>query len=132
VILALENTARPDYVNTILSRIASANLALCYDSSHDFLHGNPPGSILDKWGHRLVTTHFADNDGERDDHWLPGEGTADWACVRRSFPSRTYDGAILLEALPKLPEDSSPQVFLETAYERAKRLKNELSLKNNP
>jgi sugar phosphate isomerase/epimerase len=126
VVLAVENTRRQDVIEIALEEIVSPHLGLCYDSSHDFLYGTPPGSILQRWGQRLVTTHFSDNQGKRDDHWLPGEGTVNWDIIRTCFPSETYSGTLHLEVFPRPGQEMSAQDFLNSAYQRAMSLAQQL------
>lgn len=127
VVLAVENTRRPDYLDAVFEQCPSPYLGFCYDSSHDALYGRPPGSILQRWGHLLCTTHFSDNAGEQDDHWLPGEGSVDWELVGRHFPHQTYDGVCHLEVFPKQPAHLSAQEFVQAAYQRALQLAAYLS-----
>ena len=122
VVLAVENTRRPDYSDAVFEHFESPYLGLCYDSSHDFLYGTPPGAILKRWGHLLTTTHFSDNAGQRDDHWLPGDGSIAWELVRQHFPLRAYNGICHLEVFPKERAALSAEAFLQMAYERATAL----------
>jgi sugar phosphate isomerase/epimerase len=126
VTLAVENTRHPGYGDVVFEQFESPYLGLCYDSSHDFLHGKPPGAILTRWGHVLATTHFSDNAGEHDDHWLPGEGIIDWNVVRDSFPTKTYTGVCLLEVFPQDRNVMTPEAFLELAYQQAYRLRQNI------
>lgn len=114
--LAVENTMLPAYLDLIFSKIESPNLGLCYDTSHDFLYSPEPGSLLERWGHRLLATHLADNDGLLDRHWLPGAGTIDWYLVRRTFPRSVYSGYFTLEVFPEDKERESAAEFVEAAY----------------
>ena len=129
VILAVENTRLPQYLDFVFNNSSSAHLRFCYDSSHDFLYGDPPGSILQSWGHLLAETHFSDNNGEIDDHWLPGEGRNDWDPIYASFPSDTYGGSISLEVVPKPEDDRSPDVFLTNAYQKVNLLREKLIIR---
>jgi sugar phosphate isomerase/epimerase len=122
LVIAIENTRRLDYLDTVFSSIESPHLGLCYDSSHDAVYSQRPGHILEAWGHRLVTTHLSDNYGKMDDHFLPGNGTIDWAKIVKSFPRQTYKGPIMLEAVPKDPRALNPTAFLHAAFTEAVRL----------
>jgi sugar phosphate isomerase/epimerase len=126
VVLAIENCARPDYVDFLLSECDAHSLGLCYDSSHDFLNGNRSVEILKRWGHRLITTHFSDNLGEKDDHLLPGDGTIDWEGVSDGFPAKTYTGPVLLEVYPAPGNRIDAESFLREAHGRAKQLAEKL------
>ena len=50
-------------------------------------------------GH-IVTTHVHDNNGQRDDHLVPGHGTIDWEGVMMAFQKVGYDGAWIFELAP--------------------------------
>jgi sugar phosphate isomerase/epimerase len=118
VILAVENVQRTEHLDFVFSKIDSPHLAFCYDSSHDFLWSRQPCELLRKWAGRLVTTHFSDNDGQEDQHWLPNTGTVDWQKIGRSFPIETYAGPLLLEVLPRENENKrSAKEFIAAAYE---------------
>jgi len=101
VSIAIENTRHPEYVDYVLESIDSRSLGFCYDSSHDFLYSAAPGSILKRWGHRLLVTHFSDNDGLTDKHWMPSLGSGDWGSVAQAFPASTFRSFLTLEVLPK-------------------------------
>jgi sugar phosphate isomerase/epimerase len=116
VIIALENTRKNTHLEYLLSKIDSPGLGFCYDSGHDFLYSTKPGEILKKFGHLLVATHFHDNDGISDRHWLPKKGSMNWDVVERNFPKESYKGPISLEAFPKSPESQSPESFLKEAF----------------
>jgi len=126
VIIAIENTRNPGYLDFIFSKIQSPNLGLCYDSSHDFLWSENPGHILKKWGPLLVTTHFGDTDGKRDNHWLPKEGIIDWRIIKNNFPVTYYNGTISLEVFPKSDENNRPDFFLKKAFNTANWLRDYL------
>lgn len=127
VILALENTRRPDYLDQVFEHIGSPGLGFCYDSSHDFLQEGTRGALLGRWGVRLVATHFSDNDGEEDDHWLPGDGRIDWTRVKAAFPAQTYAGRIMLEVKTKNPTVEQPRDFVRRAHAVAQRLQKTLA-----
>lgn len=119
VIIALENTGREDYIRLVLSEIDSPYLGFCYDSSHNRIYSQGDLSLLQELGHRLVTTHLADNDGQRDCHWLPGEGIVNWKRLCQVFPAQ-YHRYITLEVVPTEQERrGTPQNFLSRAYQSA-------------
>ena len=117
VIIAIENTRKPHYLDHIYSSIESPFLGFCYDSSHDFLWFSEPGEVLSKWGHLLVATHLSDNDGLTDKHWIPKTGIVDWGIVRDSFPGEIYTGFFTLEVVPQDNGDKQTGVFLEEAFQ---------------
>lgn len=117
--IAIENTRRTDNVPFILSEIPSNNLGCCYDSSHDRLVQNRGETLLTDFGHRLLATHLADNDGSIDRHWLPGHGIVDWPKLGKLFPQDSYQGCLTLEVVADEKEkQGTPEDFLKKAYGR--------------
>lgn len=45
----------------------------------------------------MLSLHLNDNDGEKDFHLLPGEGTVDWAEFRQALKEVGYRGPFLFE-----------------------------------
>jgi sugar phosphate isomerase/epimerase len=125
VTVAIENTRRVDYFETVMQEIASPNLGFCYDSSHDWLTDKEtPTAILRQWCHRLTNVHLSDNDGIEDRHWLPGEGIVDWLEVSHILSSLSFPGHLMLEVMPTETEFAEgPTRFLERAFDRITWLK---------
>jgi sugar phosphate isomerase/epimerase len=126
VIIAVENTQKPEFLDFIFSEISSPFLKFCYDTSHDFLYSAKPGALLSRWGHLLWVTHIGDNDGVEDRHWLPGKGTLPWNVMKRHFPVGTYEGYLNLEAFPT-DQCQKAKDFLREAYESVLWLKGFLA-----
>lgn len=116
VVMAVENTQKPEFLDFIFSQLNSPFLRFCYDTSHDFLYSTKPGELLSKWGHLLTVTHIGDNDGVVDRHWLPRKGVLPWDIVRRDFPVDTYEGFLNLEVFPTDRQQEAGE-FLQDAYE---------------
>jgi len=115
IVIALENVRRVDCFEAVMRAIESPALRFCYDSSHDRLTGGK-GDLLRTWGHRLAVTHFSDNDGVEDRHWLPHEGIIDWQRVARDFPIAAYTGCLNLEVVVKDDPPPPPQEYLARAF----------------
>jgi sugar phosphate isomerase/epimerase len=123
VIIAVENTTRPDYLEYVFSNIRSPNLGFCYDSSHDFVAREFRGEALKKWGSLLAATHLSDNKGIHDDHLLPGDGTIDWESVVQQFPKESYKGTIMLEVEgPEAGKGLTADEFLKLSYQKARQI----------
>ena len=123
--LAVENDSYEpsnDLLGHSLDEIADSAYGFCYDSSHDNLVRRPL-VLLDKYGHRLLTTHISDNHGENDDHILPFEGTFDWAGISKVFPRDTFGGIFLLEVEMRESAFKSPGEFLSEAFKRGEKLR---------
>ena len=75
--LALENSLFDRYLCFLLERIKSPYFGYCFDSGHHHAFAREM-DLLSMWGDRLCATHLQDNDGERDLHLYPLDGTMDW------------------------------------------------------
>jgi len=120
VTLALENTGREDYLCWIFSELQSDYLGLCYDSSHHRIYSQGKLDLLNKNSSRIVTTHFSDNDGHQDQHWLPGEGIIDWPRLTHIFFQIQYDHYVSLEVCASEAQlQQPPEAFLAQAHQSA-------------
>lgn len=117
VTVAVENTRSARHIEALFHAIPSWNLGLCFDTSHDFLYGDPPLQLLKHWGHRLAATHFSDTDGRRDYHWLPGAGSIDFEAIAAHLPE-SYTGGYMLEVAPT-PREVTLGDFLSKAHASA-------------
>jgi sugar phosphate isomerase/epimerase len=88
----------PNEIST-LDRIAEfktvsqiPDLGICYDTGHGHLQGANPA--FDD----VRTTHLHDNNGEKDEHLWPFEGTLDWPSLIEKFVLANYKGVLMFEA----------------------------------
>jgi sugar phosphate isomerase/epimerase len=72
------------------------DLGICMDVGHAHVMGEVADGIETVSGH-LVTTHIHDNDGRKDSHLLPFEGTIDWPSTLIAFQKVGYDDVLLFE-----------------------------------
>ncbi len=75
--VAIENSVFPPHLYKVLDNIKSPVFGHCYDSGHRNAFA-PNEDFLGKYGSRLVATHMQDNEGKRDLHIMPFDGTIDW------------------------------------------------------
>ncbi|MCL2507723.1 MAG: sugar phosphate isomerase/epimerase [Oscillospiraceae bacterium] len=124
--IAVENQCDPEKIlraMEILERFDSPRLGMCYDSGH----GNTDNSLgygkemLRRFGHRLMALHLHDNDGSRDQHRLPFDGSVDWPSLMRQIEELGYKGPTTLELGGAYPELTTEE-FLREAFERAAKL----------
>jgi sugar phosphate isomerase/epimerase len=131
VVLAVENTRSRVHLDAVLSASDTPALGLCYDSSHDWLMSPEPLDVLRRWGHRLVATHFADTDGRRDQHWLPGLGVIDYTQIADALDWPSATDTFMLEVVSKnRKQDAEP--FLEQAFAAAQATVGQLGLLQEP
>jgi sugar phosphate isomerase/epimerase len=124
--LAIENE-RFEQPNAILisslEAVPDPRYGFCYDSSHDNLTARPL-TLLQKFGHRLLTTHISDNRGKDDDHMLPYEGSFQWNDFCKVFSNLHFGGVFLLEVEMRESSFKTPQEFLKEAFTRGHKLLN--------
>jgi sugar phosphate isomerase/epimerase len=87
-------------------------VGVCLDFGHAHLQGDVVDAIETLSG-VLVATHVHDNQGRRDEHLAPFDGTIDWAGALVALQKIGYEGMMMLELASADP--SAP------ALERARR-----------
>lgn len=119
--VAFENMRHPAYLVEILKWIDSPRAGVCFDSGHEHCWG-AGYDILAQYGTRLTALHLDDNDGTRDAHLLPFDGTIDWDRVLAGLAASAYRGMTVLEAENGGYEQARAEDFLLLAAERARTL----------
>jgi sugar phosphate isomerase/epimerase len=92
----------PERLVTVIETLGQENVGLCIDTGHRNLSGSP-AEALRTTGKHLFTVHIHDNDGERDEHLLPGRGNIDWPGVMQTLHEINYPGVFMYEL--NRPED---------------------------
>jgi sugar phosphate isomerase/epimerase len=136
VTLAFENLRAPERLYEFLLRIDSPRIGVCFDSGHNHVFC-PDRRIAVDFASRIKAVHLHDNDGTRDAHNIPGDGTIDWTAVRRELLASAYAGAWSLEiehpqttefgkALLSAADDPyfgmGPEEYLARAFEAHRKL----------
>ncbi len=94
--LAFENLRAPEYLYEFLRRVDSPRVGVCFDAGHNHVFC-PDRRICVDFKDRIKAVHLHDNDGTRDAHNLPGDGTIDWSEIRRELLASSYTGPWSLE-----------------------------------
>ena len=94
--LAFENLRAPEYLYEFMRRVDSPRVGVCFDAGHNHFVC-PDRRICVDFKDRIKAVHLHDNDGTRDAHNLPGDGTIDWSAVRRELLASAYTGPWSLE-----------------------------------
>ena len=84
------------------------NVGICWDFGHAQLMGIDQREALRYMGKRLKATHVADNNGAKDDHILPFQGTVDWRKVLPVLTEIGYEGDLTYEihaSTSRLPDE---------------------------
>lgn len=119
--VAMENLKNLTNLTFVLEQIDSRRIGFCYDCCH---HQNydPDIDLMSIYGNRLMALHLHDNGGNRLQHQLPFDGNINWNVVMKSIAQTGYSGATALEAMNWDYTDWTVEKFLNTAFEKAKKL----------
>ena len=71
-------------------------LKFCFDVGHAHLEEGVEKSF-EIMQDRIVTAHLHDNDGEKDEHLLPHEGSIDWDATLGAFAAMSQPPDLVLE-----------------------------------
>jgi sugar phosphate isomerase/epimerase len=89
---------RPEILLRLIERVRSPSLKVCLDVGHVNLYSRVP---LPRWvealGPHLSVLHLNDNNGETDEHMIPGEGTVDYAGLFERLNAMETPPALALE-----------------------------------
>jgi sugar phosphate isomerase/epimerase len=123
--LALENLRRPEYLDYIFAKLQSDRLGFCYDAGHEHCYCRAT-DLLAKYGSKLMALHLHDNDGQTDQHQIPGEGTVDWPALKVKLRQTGYSGPMALEVIRQTIADDdigeTAGQYLQRAFQAASRL----------
>ncbi len=89
------------FARDVLRRLnsqSSAAFGFALDTGHANIAGDL-ACIVNEVGPRLISLHLNDNDGQRDRHMPPGEGTVDWPEVNTLLRNIRFQGCIMYELL---------------------------------
>jgi len=95
-----------DSLQALLDDVGSEHLGICLDTGHLNIYrdaeGNPVNQQADfirHFGHdRLLALHLHDNEGQRDQHFMPFErGTIDWDALVQALRDIDYTGILNYE-----------------------------------
>lgn len=109
--IAIEN-GYPDTTSVIeaFPALPADAFGFVIDTGHANIAGGDQDQqrIFDAVGSRMVSLHLNDNDGERDIHVAPGDGTVAWQPIADRLNTLGYDGCILWEVFSSLGGKESP------------------------
>lgn len=83
-------------VRLIEDDLDGIDVGICLDYGHANLAGDVADAVETVSGH-LWTTHVHDNEGRRDDHLVPFDGSIDWDAAMMSTMKVGYDGVLMFE-----------------------------------
>lgn len=92
--IAFENLRKTAYLDYVLDVIPEAGF--CFDCGHELLYNGGTG-VLEKHGDRLLCVHLHDNNGDRDSHLPPFDGSIDWAVLAKRLAKTSLRFALTAE-----------------------------------
>lgn len=98
--LAIETCEKNDvdYIIRLIDTINDPFLGANIDTGHVYCNIiHDVGSVIRKFGERIITLHLQDNFGENDDHQMPGMGYIDWHDVIAALKEANYCGPLMME-----------------------------------
>lgn len=128
VVICLENMpfrgqiyAKPEDTLALVKQIHSPYFRMCLDTGHAAVWKVSPADAVRQIGREwLCTLHVHDNDGEHDQHRLPGEGVIDWADFSAALREIGFEGTVSLETRVQDPVTEEAEMALaETAKKLA-------------
>jgi sugar phosphate isomerase/epimerase len=129
VTLALENTpgelATPTHLRQFIIDTRLTDLRLCFDIGHAHL-GDGVLASLEPMREFLATSHIHDNNGLKDEHLLPYEGTIEWKSALPALP-RELPLVLELKEIPAYADPSPTSVALSAARSVFDRMERALA-----
>lgn len=129
VIIAFENLRKVGNLAYFADRYEKMDyVRFCYDCGHEHCYTKFV-CWMDVFRDKLVATHIHDNHGRGyeavgnpDEHLLPFEGTVDYERMMRKLDEYSFEGALILEVTNHRHLDLTHKEFLDTCYERIKKI----------
>ena len=81
----------------MIDEVAAPNLGVVLDNGHSHIVGEAADQAVPELGDRLFHVHVDDNNGLRDQHLIPGEGTFDFTPFVAALRETSYDGFLTAE-----------------------------------
>ncbi|KYH33967.1 xylose isomerase-like TIM barrel [Clostridium tepidiprofundi DSM 19306] len=96
--LAIENLKSQRHIDYLLQQIESDMFGFCFDSGHaNAFTKNLELFPWELYGDRIMSLHLHDNNGEKDQHLIPGKGNIHWSWLIHKLFSLKADLNLTLE-----------------------------------
>lgn len=123
--LAVENMPsgkmgeRVSDIHDLISGFDSEYIGICFDTSHaNMTSGDAPNEIK-KCSDKLFTIHVSDNNGKKDQHYLPFSGNIDWPSFWKELNNLNYNGVFMMEVTRHL---ENSRFMLQEAKRRFEKI----------
>jgi sugar phosphate isomerase/epimerase len=102
----LSDPTTPEHLMTILEMGHLDSVGVCLDLGHAHITVGT-GEAISVLQNRIVSLHVHDNQGQKDEHLWPGDGSIAWPAVAEALKSMATPPAAVLEISEKLGDDST-------------------------
>jgi len=123
--IAFENLRHRDLLEVVMPLFSSPYVGFCYDSGHQHCF-TPDVDWLSLYGDRLLAVHLHDNDGKKDAHLLPGDGSICFSTLCARLKTLNFRQAVGIETdafLPYAAEGLDFGAFLRRAYRAGEQIR---------
>jgi len=123
--LAVENMPsgkmgeRVSDVYNLISDFNSEYIGICFDTSHANMASGDAPSEIKKCCDKLFTIHVSDNNGKKDQHYLPFDGNIDWPSFWKELNNLNYKSVFMLEVTRHL---ENSRFMLQEAKRRFEKI----------
>lgn len=92
----------PGELIELIDKIDHPLIGACWDTGHGHIQSLNQRSSIQMLGQRLKALHIHDNNGDKDQHFLPYHGTIDWKEVMAALRSIEFQGDFTYEVQPAI------------------------------
>jgi sugar phosphate isomerase/epimerase len=111
----LSEATTPERIMSILETGHLDNIGICLDTGHANITVGVSAAI-ESFRNRIVSVHCHDNQGAKDEHLWPGEGTVDWPSTVELLKKQENPPATVLEINFNLYNPTDAQQKIEQAF----------------
>jgi sugar phosphate isomerase/epimerase len=86
-----------DSMLSLIAAVNEPNLGAILDTGHQYAQKEILPLSVAKLKSRLMYLHLSDNDGTKNDHFVPGQGTIDWEGLFDALKINNYNGYVGLD-----------------------------------
>src|SRR5271170_3115698 len=115
----LNEVTQPQHILEILRMGHFSDIGVCLDTGHAHIAGGVLPVLAELKAH-IRSTHLHDNQGEKDEHLWPGDGTIDWSATMAELKTAPKVEAGLLEI--HYATEDAVEVVAEKARKAFERL----------
>ncbi len=123
--LAIENMLpgkvgeRVSDVRNLISGFYSEYIGICFDTSHANVTSKDAPNEIKGCRDKLFTIHVSDNNGKKDQHYLPFDGNIDWSSFWKELNDLNYKSVFMLEVTRHL---ENSRFMMQEAKRRFERI----------